>query len=788
MIENEPVDTPAEKEPGKTPELPSSGQDETLPMADVPGDESTIDLRTSIAATGRVGPYKILQALGVGGMGVVYLAEQTEPVHRLVALKLIKLGMDTEEVVARFESERQALALMNHPNIAKVYDAGATVAGRPYFVMDYSPGEAITQFCDNHRLPTRERLEIFMQVCDAVQHAHQKGIIHRDIKPSNILVTLVNDKPVPKIIDFGVARATNQRLTERTLFTEQGRIIGTPEYMSPEQAESSSLDIDTRTDIYSLGVVLYALLVGTLPFDSKKMREEGLEAIRHKIRGEDPPKPSTRVTRHDEDSSVVAEHRRTDPASLHRLLRGDLDWITMKAMDKDRTRRYATASELAADIGRHLRNEPVLAGPPGAGYRLKKYVARNRVGVAAGGAVVLALVAGLLTTSWMARVADRERNTALDARADAEGARRTAELERDRALIAQEREVRAREVAERITRFLQDMLASVDPTQRNRHDITVREVLDASAQTVEAELAEYPEVHAGILHTIGVTYAALGLFPSAESHLREALTLRRGVLGESHLDVATTLHALSYKVLPFLSPPRFDEALRKCRQVVAIRRKLIGEGDDLTINTLGDLAHLFQMAGDNKAARGLLIESLVAYHGGKKTKEEVDRELVKGMDALGALWSVGNHEMASKFIRAYCAPFLKSRYWDEKLPAVLTAIAQHQIEIDNPDSAEALLSEAVKIGREILGDEYPVTLSAIHALARLLSAREKRQAAEALFLEALAGRRRVLTDDHPHTRQTADGLIELYESWGRPEKAEEVRGWFNTQPEAREDE
>ncbi|MCZ6603345.1 MAG: protein kinase, partial [Planctomycetota bacterium] len=674
------------------------------------------------------------------------------------------------------------------PNIAKVYDAGATVAGRPYFVMDYSPGEAITHFCDNHRLSTRDRLEIFMTVCDAVQHAHQKGIIHRDIKPSNILVTLVNDKPVPKIIDFGVARATNQRLTERTLFTEQGRIIGTPEYMSPEQAEYSSLDIDTRTDIYSLGVVLYALLAGTLPFDSKKMREEGLEAIRHKIRGEDPPKPSTRVTRHEEDSSVVAEHRRTDPASLHRLLRGDLDWITMKAMDKDRTRRYATASELAADIGRHLRNEPVLAGPPGAGYRLKKYVARNRVGVAAGGAVVLALVVGLLTTSWMAQVADRERNTALDARADAEWARHTAELERDRALIAQEREVRARKVAERITRFLQDMLASVDPTQQNRHDITVREVLDASAQTVEAELAEYPEVHAGFLLTIGVTYAALGLFPSAESHLREALTLRRGVLGESHLDVATTLHALSYKVLPFLTPPRFDEAVRKCRQVVAIRRKLIGEGDDLTINTLGDLAHLFQMAGDNKAARGLLIESLVAYHGGKKTKEEVDRELVAGMDALGALWSVGNHKLAAKLIRTYCAPFLDSRYWDEKLPAVLTAIAQHQIEIDNPDSAEALLFEAVKIGREILGDEYPVTLSAIDALAHLLGSREKRQAAEALFLEALAGRRRVLTDDHPHTRQTADGLVELYESWGRPEKGEEVRGWFDSPREATEGE
>ena len=313
---------------------------------------------------GQIGPYKILELLGEGGMGAVYLVEQEKPIRRKLALKVIKLGMDTAAVIARFESERQALAMMNHPNIAHVHDAGTTDRGAPYFVMEYVPGLPIADYCDKHRLNTRERLELFVTVCGAIQHAHQRGIIHRDIKPSNVLVTLQDGKPVPKIIDFGVAKATSQRLTEKTVFTQRGYLIGTPEYMSPEQAEFTGLDVDTTTDIYSLGVLLYELLVGALPFDSQQLRRAGFDEIRRIIREVDPPKPTTRLSSLGQRAKEIAHRRHTDVASLAKELGGDLDWITLKAMEKDRTRRYASSSEMAADIERHLRNEPVVACPP----------------------------------------------------------------------------------------------------------------------------------------------------------------------------------------------------------------------------------------------------------------------------------------------------------------------------------------------------------------------------------------------------------------------------------------
>jgi WD40 repeat protein/serine/threonine protein kinase len=332
-------------------------------------------------------------------MGEVYLAEQDKPIHRRVALKLIKLGMDTREVIARFESERQALALMSHPNIAKVLDAGATENGSPYFVMEHVPGIPIAEYCDKHLLTTRERLELFMQICQAVQHAHQKGIIHRDIKPSNVLVSLQDGKPVARVIDFGVAKAISQRLTERTLFTEIGQIVGTPEYMSPEQAEMSGLDVDTRTDIYSLGVMLYELLVGALPFDARQLRRAGYDEIRRIIRDQDPPTPTGRLLSLGDAAATVAHRRKTDTSSLRREVRGDLEWITMKAMEKDRTRRYPSASELEADIRRHLNEEPVIASPPSVVYRLRKLIKRRRGMVAAAAAVLLSLSMGLVVST-----------------------------------------------------------------------------------------------------------------------------------------------------------------------------------------------------------------------------------------------------------------------------------------------------------------------------------------------------------------------------------------------------
>ncbi|MBN2271580.1 MAG: serine/threonine-protein kinase [Sedimentisphaerales bacterium] len=341
-----------------------------------------------------IGHFKLLEKVGEGGMASVYMAEQKEPIRRKVALKIIKLGMDTREVIARFEVERQALAMMDHPNIAKVFDAGATDTGRPYFVMELVKGVSITEYCDKNKISTKERLDLFIQVCNAVQHAHQKGIIHRDMKPSNVMVTQRDGKAVPKVIDFGIAKATSQKLTEKTLFTRYAHIIGTPAYMSPEQAELSELDVDTRTDIYSLGVLLYELLTGTTPVSEEELRKAGLVEVQRMIREDEPVKPSTKLTTLGERLIDVAEHRKATPDSLRKLVRGDLDWIVMRSLEKDRRRRYDTVAELAADIKRHLRCEPVLAAAPTLSYKARKFVQRHRVGVITVALVMGALIAG----------------------------------------------------------------------------------------------------------------------------------------------------------------------------------------------------------------------------------------------------------------------------------------------------------------------------------------------------------------------------------------------------------
>jgi len=450
--------------------------------------ESTKPISTCLhPAHVTIGPYKILETLGEGGMGVVYLAEQTVPIHRKVALKLIKLGMDTRQVIARFDSERQALAMMDHPHVAKVFDAGTTEQGRPYFVMEYVRGIPITDYCDKLRLTTKERLTLFMQVCHAIQHAHQKGIIHRDIKPSNVLVTVEDDQPKPKVIDFGVAKATQQKLTEQTLFTEQGQLVGTPEYMSPEQAEMTALDIDTRTDIYSLGVLLYQLLAGALPFEPSSLRKAAFGEIQRIICEQEPPKPSTRLSGLGDESGTVAKRRRTTRAALEKQLHGDLDWITMKALEKDRTRRYPTATEFAADIQRHLGNEPVLANPPGAAYRAKKFIRRNKGGVIAVTAIFVALLLGLIGTSWgfsqafrNSAEAIRQRDEALLAKraetaalTDAEQQRNVAEVERGRALKA-ERDARSQ------TYFAN--IAAAQAALANNEIATVHRLLDTAPE------------------------------------------------------------------------------------------------------------------------------------------------------------------------------------------------------------------------------------------------------------------------------------------------------------------
>ena len=444
------------------------------PLEGTRGDELNGNVSMGDASTdgpgSRVGRYKLLQRIGEGGFGVVYMAEQEEPVRRKVALKIIKLGMDTKQVIARFEAERQALAIMDHPNIAKVLDAGTTPdslggvgGGRPYFVMELVRGIALTEYCDQNQLSPRARLELFIPICNAVQHAHNKGIIHRDLKPSNVLVTLHDTVPVPKVIDFGIAKATNQRLTEKTLFTEFRQFIGTPEYMSPEQAEMSGLDVDTRSDIYSLGVLLYELLTGTTPFDSNVLREAGYAEISRIIREEEPPTPSTRLSLLGDGLANVARHRRVEPGALSGILRGDLDWIVMRALEKDRTRRYETANALACDVRRHLRSEPVNAGPPSVGYKLVKFVRRNRTMVSAAILVAAAVLVGLALATFGLVQASRDRDAAVIARADLEE-----EADRSRAIISS----------------LRETLRSIDPDRVTALDVGAESVLSFAREVV----------------------------------------------------------------------------------------------------------------------------------------------------------------------------------------------------------------------------------------------------------------------------------------------------------------
>ena len=447
----------------------------------------------------RIGRYRILERLGTGGMGDVFVAEQTEPIRRRVAVKVIKAGMDTRSVVARFEAERQALAMMDHPNIAKVFDAGTTDAGRPYFVMELVRGVPITAFCDANKLTTRQRVELMVPVCQAVQHAHQKGIIHRDIKPHNVLVTLHDGKPVPKVIDFGIAKATGPALTDKTIYTEFRQLIGTPAYMSPEQAEMSGLDIDTRSDIYSLGVLAYELLTGRPPFEAARLVKAGLNEIQRIIREEDPPRPSLRLSTMGEALTTIAGSRSTEPARLSKLVAGELDWIVMRAMEKDRQRRYETVSDLAADLKRHLTGEPVIAAPPTFAYRSATFVRRHRRSLTIATVVVTTLLVGIVSTAYMAIEARHQAKLARRSNADAIAAGEVARQQASEAVAARaQADLRATEVSRQLGESLIAQADALDsggrPWEgRPRMESAYAELRSADLPTFGAELGLWNE-------------------------------------------------------------------------------------------------------------------------------------------------------------------------------------------------------------------------------------------------------------------------------------------------------
>jgi non-specific serine/threonine protein kinase/serine/threonine-protein kinase len=456
-----------------------------------------------------LGPYTLRERIAVGGMGEVWLAEQAQPFRRRVAVKLIKAGMDTSEVLKRFETERQALALMDHPCIAKVFDAGSTAEGRPYFVMEYVHGLPIDEYCDKRRLDTRERLELFQKVCHGVQHAHQKAVLHRDLKPSNVLVADIDGEPSPKIIDFGVAKATSRRLTDASMHTSIGQLIGTPEYMSPEQAEFSSEDVDTRTDVYSLGVILYELLVGCLPFDPEKLRTAGLEMILKTLRETDPPRPSTRLQTDLALASKSAKARRTQVRRLSTQVRGDLDWIVLRAMDKDRNRRYGSPSELAQDIERHLNDEAVVAGPPTVRYRASKFVRRHRGGVLAASVGVLGLLTFAIVTGYQAQTIARERD-----RAEAEASKTSA-----------------------MNDFLTGMLSEANPWTGGGRDYTVAAALDAATREIDTSFEGQPQVEASLRAALGETYLGLEMLDPAQVQIDRATTMQVELSGEIDREV-----------------------------------------------------------------------------------------------------------------------------------------------------------------------------------------------------------------------------------------------------------
>ena len=678
-----------------------------------------------------VGPYKLLERIGEGGMGVVYLAEQTSPIRRRVALKIIKPGMDSRQVIARFEAERQALALMDHPNIARVLDAGATATSHPYFVMELVKGVPITDYCDEARLAPRERIELLIPVCQAIQHAHQKGIIHRDIKPSNVLVSVHDGRPVPKVIDFGLAKATDQRLTERTLFTQHGAIVGTLEYMSPEQAENSAVDVDTRTDIYALGVLLYELLTGTTPLERLRSREAGYSEILRRIREEEPPRLSARISQ-SEQVAAIASRRGMEPAKLARLVRGELDWIAMKALEKDRVRRYATANDLARDLGRYLCGEPVEAGPPSTGYRLRKYAGRHRASLATVTAFLAVLIAAAMIGIGLAVRATRS-----------------------------EAQTKAT-----LGFFRDKVLSAIRPEgwkYGQGRDVTLRSAVDAAEPSIAAEFAGQPKVEADIRDTLGTSYFFLGEAEAAIRQLERAKALREAALGPDHPD---TLGSMDTLAVAYQAAGRIDDAIALHQRTYERSRARLGPEHADTLRSQSNLATAYGLAGRYPEAVPL-AERVLTVRQSRLGPDHPDTLTALNNLAI-AYRAVGRHDEA---LRIWESVLERSRaILGAEHPDTLTRtnnLASAYVTAERLDAATPLFEEVLRIRRRKLDPHHPDTLLSMSNLAAADLSGGRIPAVIALYEEILAARKAKLGPDHPDVAKTLASLAQAYRKAGR---------------------
>jgi non-specific serine/threonine protein kinase/serine/threonine-protein kinase len=669
----------------------------------------------SLREGSRIGPYTLQGILGEGGMGEVWQAQQNEPVQRTVALKVLKAGMDSKQVVARFEAERQALAVMDHPSIATVFDAGTTPGGRPFFVMELVKGVPITDFCDQKRLSTRDRVILFTQVSRAVQHAHQKGVIHRDLKPSNVLVVDHDGHPLVKVIDFGIARAVESDGEDGAQLTQVGHAVGTPAYMAPEQLGLEGSDIDTRADIYSLGVLLYQLLSGSLPFDTEAYRGLAIVGTFEK----EPPTPSQRFTSLSDTRIEIAGLRSASPPSLQRELRGDLDWIVIKAMAAERNSRYDTANALTFELERFLHDEPVLARPPSRRYRASKFIRRHRGAVAAAGLAFSSLVAATGVTS-------------------------AALLETKRAEAQRAQEAAT---AETVSDFMVGLFEIADPGETQGNAVTAREILDDGATRVRTELSEEPRVLGRMLHTMGEVYVNLGLFDQAEELMEEALETRRTGTGDRSLETAETLDRLGdlYRKMG-----QYERAEELIREGLSIRTDSLGEEALDVARSLNNLALVRQAEDDFEQAEELFLRSLAARRAAAGTDQNLDVALA--LHNLGNFHSSSGRdtEAADSFARQ--ALEIRRSLLGEIHPRVASTLGVlGGIALDRGDlaQAETLQRQSLEIERTLYGEVHPQVTSSLGELGLILMDQGRGEEGEALLREVLERDREALAPDHP---------------------------------------